>query len=67
MEIIAEPLLQLVFEILFLPFELLLFESLFGHHSELPSAIPVIKESTDPSQDVERDKRLELYFSRGYW
>jgi hypothetical protein len=52
--------------ILFLPFRLI-FGSLFGDDCGLPSAVPVITDSTDPSKDTERDKRLELYYSRGYW
>jgi hypothetical protein len=71
MEIIAELILQLAFQvvggIIALPFR-----GFFGAaiHEPLFDAIPLIptgEESTLTPEKCEHNKRLELYYTRGYW
>jgi len=66
MELLFDLILSVIFEIVG---EVLThpFRSLFGARTELPNFTPMVYESEDPSKHVERNKRLELYYSRGYW
>jgi hypothetical protein len=54
--------MSLLIEWLFWPFSEIPFRALF----RLPDGIPTVQESIDPSRQIERDKWLELYYSRGY-